>query len=180
MQWTFDRVINLITAAGTVGPFIWTVTLYSREVRRRKIADALALRQQAVQVTGWVDPRERGLDGSANEATLVVRNISALPVRSLALHVIDFDGELHVENIGFVPPGETVEVHPSQFSIAILVPEETMPLAFSFADADDRRWFRDWEGGLREWPQDGNPAWYVPMVELWRPTWAPDAQSSTN
>lgn len=175
MQLTFERVIDLITAAGTIGPFVWTVTLYRSEVHRRRAADEEAQRRQASQITGWVDPRVRSATGAASDFFFVVRNISDLPVRSVQLHIIDFSGDLKTVAVGFVPPGETVEMHPTRFGYAVMVPEETMPLAFSFADANGRTWFRDWEGGLREWPADGNPDWYMPMVDLWRPTWAPEA-----
>jgi hypothetical protein len=175
MQWTFDRVVNIITAAGTIGPFIWTVTLYRRELGRRAAADKVARRHQASQVTGWIEPR-LGIDEQPNRGRLVLRNVSSLPVRSVAIHVIDYEGDLFVESIGFVPPETTVENLPARFGLTLKYPGETMPLAFSFADADGNLWFRDWEGGLREWPRDGNPDWYLPMVELWRPTWAPDAQ----
>jgi hypothetical protein len=174
MSLTFDRAINLTTAAGTIGPFLWTVVLYRSELRRRRPAEADAKRRQAAHVTGWVDQRQRPTEETPDEAFLVLHNLSTLPIRNVAFHIIDFHGELHVEPFGFVPPGETIETHPSRFGRAILVPNQAMPLAFGFADAAGNLWFRDWEGALREWPANGDPEWYQPMVARWRPIWAPD------
>lgn len=172
MHLTFDRVINLITAAGTVGPFIWTVTLYSREVGRRRAAEQDERRRQASQISGWIEPR-LGITNAPNRGMLVVNNNSPLPARSVQLHVIDFEGDVIIESLGLIPSGVTIENSPERFGITIVYPNEAMPLAISFADAAGNHWFRDWEGELRDWPADGKPDWYMPMVELWRATWAP-------
>lgn len=172
MHLTFDRTMEIITTIGTVGPFIWTVILYRSELKRRRLAEASERRHQATQITGWIEPR-LGITNMPNRGMIVIHNNSPLPARSVQLHIIDFEGDVIVENLGFVPPGAMIENTPENFGISLRYPAEVMPLAFSFADAEGNHWFRDWEGGLREWTAEKNPDWYMPMVELWRPAWTP-------
>ena len=162
----------MVASIGTIGGFLWVLYLYRGQLRDRHESVDVARRAQAEMVSAWLEPKDIMMTMLPITAVLRAHNRSDLPVYRLDAFMITKTGELSIDSVGFVPPGETVEPLVRYERNRYLLQLRSVPVAFSFADAAGRRWFRDWEGALRPWPADGNPDWFAPLLEKWKPSWA--------
>ncbi|MDR6321984.1 hypothetical protein [Actinoplanes couchii] len=138
-------IADSFSAVGTIGAFLVGFRLLRREHRREADRAEEERRAQAERISAWIELINKR-DGT-RDLTFHIHNASPMPIYEVELPLpARGDEEPHVEFVGLVPPGQTIQrPAPTEWLRTYVEPE---PVQIEFLDSAGRRWSRDEQGTL--------------------------------